>query len=82
MDREALALESDVQGVLVENVERSSAASEAGLQAGDVIVEVDRTPVDSVDEAVKKSSAFKGRVIMLRVFSEGRYALVAVRLER
>ena len=45
------------EGVIVTNVEPNSLASEAGFQRGDVILEVDRTPVNSLKdftEAIRK----------------------------
>ncbi|MGE0822096.1 MAG: DegQ family serine endoprotease [Candidatus Binatia bacterium] len=49
-------LEEQRKGVVVVNVEPASPAAEAGLQAGDIIEEVNRQAVNSVDEFVKKLS--------------------------
>jgi serine protease Do len=54
------------KGVLVQAVRSGSPAEEAGIRAGDVILEVNREPVDSVGafrEAVKKSA--KDTVLLL-----------------
>jgi serine protease Do len=45
-----LSLPSDVKGVVVTNVAVGSAAEEAGIQRGDVIEEVNRKPVLTVDQ--------------------------------
>ena len=46
----SLNLRSGTHGVLITNVERDSAAAEAGLEHGDVIEEVNRRPVANVAE--------------------------------
>jgi serine protease Do len=51
-ERERLALEED-EGVGVAAVQPESPAAEAGIQAGDIILQVNQTPVGSV-EALKK----------------------------
>ncbi len=46
------------EGVVVTNVEQGGLAGEAGIQRGDVILEVDRNPVNSpkeFNEVVKKA---------------------------
>jgi len=50
---EKFSLQAD-QGVAVVGVEPGSAAAEAGIRQGDVIVEVNRRTVASVDEAIEK----------------------------
>jgi serine protease Do len=69
------------QGVLVERVEDGSKAQNAGVAAGDVIVEVNRTPVASVgalQAALEKHPA--GKPVLLLVNREGLslYLTVAV----
>jgi serine protease Do len=60
---------SDVQGALITRVEQGSAAETAGLKPGDVIIEIERTPVANADEAVELSEKVKGDRVLLRVWS-------------
>ena len=50
---ERIGVDPKVKGAVITSVRDGSPAQEAGLQQGDVIVEVDRKPVASADEAVK-----------------------------
>lgn len=59
-----------VRGALVTRVAEDSAAAEAGLRPGDVILQVDRKPVKNVDEAVDLIAAFKGQRMVLLVYSQ------------
>jgi serine protease Do len=60
-----------VRGALVTKVEEDSNAAEAGLRAGDVIIEIDRQSVRTSDEAVALSEKVKGERILLRVWRSG-----------
>jgi serine protease Do len=51
-DRGMLGLPSDVNGVVVANVEPGSPAAEKGIRPGDVITRVNQKPVSSVGDAV------------------------------
>ncbi len=44
--REALKLDRDVKGVFVDEVQEETPAERGGLESGDVITHIDRTPVD------------------------------------
>ncbi len=48
--KQQLGLRSDVKGVVVTGVPDDSAAADAGLQRGDVIEQINRKPVNSVDD--------------------------------
>ena len=63
------SIPTEVRGVLVANVSAESNAYEAGLRAGNVILEIDRAPVSNADEAVKLCDAAKGDHLLLRVWS-------------
>jgi Do/DeqQ family serine protease len=74
-----IGVERNAKGLVITDVNPDSRASDAGLQAGDVIVEVNRQPVQSVDElraAVKKTT---DRPVLLLVEREGRTLFVTVR---
>jgi serine protease Do len=76
--REQLKLPAELKGALVTDIDESSAAYEAGLREGDVILEINRKPVTNADEAVELSARGNDRSILLRVFSQGgtRYLVV------
>ncbi len=70
--REQLQASSDVHGAVVEQVQPGSAADNAGLQRGDVIVEVNRHPVQNVDDVQKALAAVpKGQDALILVWSNG-----------
>ena len=52
-------------GVVVTGVQRGSPAGQAGLQSGDVILEVNRVTIDSVSRFQQIFSAARGRVLLL-----------------
>jgi serine protease Do len=69
----------DARGVLVERVEDGSRAQAAGLTAGDVIVEVNRAPVATVDAlqaALAKQPADKPVLMLVRREGQSLYLTV------
>ena len=63
---------SDVRGAVVGNVQPGSPADNAGLQRGDIIVEVNRHPVQSASDAVEQlSKIVKGQDALVLVWSNG-----------
>jgi serine protease Do len=77
--REQLKLPADLKGALVTEVDENSAAYEAGLREGDVIIEINRKPVANGEEAVELSHRNgKKDSTLLRVWSRGgtRYVVV------
>jgi serine protease Do len=76
---QALSLPAGTKGVVIRDVRNGSPAAEAGLQAGDVIVQADRRPISSVEdlrEAVDKRA--KDRPFMLLVRRDGNDHYVAI----
>jgi serine protease Do len=64
---ERIGIDPKMKGAVITQVREGSPAQEAGLQQGDVIVEVDRKPVQSADEAVKTLSGDRSGGHLLRV---------------
>jgi S1-C subfamily serine protease len=74
-----ISVEKGKKGLVITGVNPDSRAADAGLQEGDVIQEVNRKPVDSVDdlrEAVRKTT---GHPVLLLVEHEGQTRFVTVR---
>jgi Do/DeqQ family serine protease len=74
----------DAHGVVVQNVDPDGRAADAGIQPGDVILEVNRQPVQSVDDlraAVRKASERPTLLLVRRSDGggEGRDLFVTVR---
>jgi serine protease Do len=80
-EREELKLKEG-EGVMVTNVLPDSPAAEASVQSGDVIVEVNKVPVGSV-EALKKEAekvdGDKSLLLLLRRENSNRYASLATK---
>jgi serine protease Do len=72
-------LPRNTRGVVVENVNPDGRAADAGIKQGDIILEVNRQPVQSVDDlraAVRRSA---DRPTLLLVNRDGRDIFVTVR---
>ncbi len=76
-----LGISDDVTGVLVEAVDKSSKAAEAGLRAGQVITQINQKPVTNAAEAMKIMKEFKGEVLLLQVYEQGRRDIIALRVK-
>ena len=61
-----------MKGAAIETVRPGSAADDAGLAPGDVILEVDRKPVDGAESCVSAIHAVPaGKDILLLVWANG-----------
>jgi serine protease Do len=70
--RDQLQVPHDVHGALVEQVQPGSSADNAGLQQGDIILEVNRHKVQSASDVQQAlSSVPKGQDALLLVWSNG-----------
>jgi serine protease Do len=74
-----LNLPRGTQGVVVSAVESGSPAEEAGIQRGDVIVELNRKPVRNTDDFQRLSkSVGKADSVLLLLVRQGRRIFVAI----
>src|SRR5256885_5387568 len=67
-----------VQGAMISKVEPDSASARKGLQEGDVIVELDRKPVNNAGEAMKLSEKIKGPKVVARIWRQGQTRFVVI----
>jgi serine protease Do len=67
-----------VQGALITDVDESSVAAEAGLSAGDVILEINREKVTSAQEAVRLTEHPADKTTLVKVWSKGATRFVVV----
>jgi serine protease Do len=65
-------------GVVVTRVEPSSPAEAAGVQRGDVIVEIDKKPVKSMEDFEKLAAQSAGKQVLMRVQREGSALYIAM----
>lgn len=69
--RRQFEVPQSVQGALVTRVDPNSNAAAAGLRPGDVIVQINRQPVRSAEDAVNLSEKAKSERLLLLVWSRG-----------
>jgi serine protease Do len=70
--RQQLNVPSEVSGAAIQSVRPGSAAEDAGLTPGDLILEVNRHRVDSADKFVSEvHAAPEGKDVLLLVWSRG-----------
>lgn len=75
--RSELGLPGDLRGVAIVNLDPSSPAAQEGLQAGDVIMDVDRAAVRTVADFERLAARAKGEVL-LRIYRQGTALFVAI----
>lgn len=80
--RSSLQLDDSVQGVLVKSVEDDSTAAEAGLRPGMVITQIDQADTATMSDAEKVVKGFKGDVLLVQVYMNGRRDILAIPLKK
>ncbi len=66
--RQQLDIPDSVQGAIVTDVDQDSNSADAGLQKGDIIVEINRQPVKDADSAVNLCKQAKGDQILVKIW--------------
>jgi serine protease Do len=76
--RQELGLSPGTSGVVITNVDESSAAAEAGLQPGDVIQQVNRQAVNNRSDFERLVKQGANKAVLLTVNRKGRTFLTAI----
>jgi serine protease Do len=76
--RRDLNLPERINGAVITSVDPESASARAGLREGDVIMEIDRHPVDSAKSAVDLSAAATNKKTLVKLWSHGNTVYVVV----
>ena len=82
---EQFKIPSDIEGLLVSNLSRSSDAAQSGIRPGDVIVQVNQRDVSEVDEledAIARAEDAGRKAVLFRIYRAGSYFLVPVKMPR
>ncbi|MGA2555596.1 MAG: PDZ domain-containing protein, partial [Verrucomicrobiota bacterium] len=67
--RRQYSVDPKIQGAVVTQVDPTSAAADAGLKEGEVIMEINKHPVRSADDAVRLTTNVKDKITLLHVWS-------------
>ena len=79
--REQLQVPDQLHGVVVESVRPASPAEDAGLERGDVILEVNRKPAPSAQQFASAVHAQPGQDLLLLVWSHGNASYRTLRVD-
>jgi serine protease Do len=76
--RRQFNLPANLRGAIISEVQPGSAAAQAGLRAGDVILEINRKPVANADQAIELTQNTGRKQTLLRIWRDGssRYVIV------
>ncbi len=78
--RKQLNVSDAIEGVVITSVDPTSRAAKAGLKAGDVITEVARTPVRTLQDVKEAKANASSDMLLLRVANAGGQRFVAMNL--
>ncbi|MBU8922999.1 MAG: Do family serine endopeptidase [Bacteroidales bacterium] len=76
--RQALNIPSRVKGVIITQVDRSTSAEKAGLNRGDVLVEVNRKRITDISDFRDVLDSTRRDKVLLLVYRSGNYFYVAI----
>jgi serine protease Do len=76
--RRELNIPAQVKGAVVSEVAPDSGAARAGIRPGDVILEINKQPVNSAEDAVQLCANAEGGKSLVRLWSRGNKVFVVV----
>lgn len=74
-----LGLQGEAEGMLVTGVDQGGAAADAGIAQGDVILEINRKTVNSVDAVESALAGAEGKPVLLLIYRRGQTIYLTVR---
>jgi serine protease Do len=77
--REALDIPSDIKGVIVSDVERSTPAADAGIRRGDVIVEINRAKIGDLTDFRELMDGYKKAKVLVVIYRGGGHFYAVIR---
>ena len=78
--REELGLDDEVSGVVITSLDGKGLAADAGLEVGDVILQVGDTAVETPGDVEKALSASKADAVLMQIDRRGAKIFVGVKL--
>jgi len=79
--KDAMGLDPDVEGVLINQVLEGTPAQEAGLRNGDIVIAINNDSVSDARELTRRVGAYQpGERVSFRILRDGRERTVRVRL--
>jgi serine protease Do len=76
-----LGLDSNSEGMVVTDIDPSGVAAEAGIARGDVILEINKQPVNSISDVQAALDKSSGRPVLLLINRRGQTIFLTVRSE-
>ena len=76
--RQQLNIPARVKGAVITHVASDSAAARAGISRGDVILEINKQPVKSAEDAVELSAKVESKKSLVKLWSRGSTIFVVV----
>ena len=80
--RRQFNLAERVRGALITDIDTASPAAKAGLQIGDILLEINHQVVDGPEHALELSRRIKQQRVLLRVWTAGRSRYILVESEQ
>jgi serine protease Do len=76
--RRQLNIPTRLSGAVITSVAPDSAAAKAGIRRGDVILEINKQPVSSAEDAVALTAGIEGKKSLVKLWSRGSKVFVVV----